>query len=262
MTTDTLKLTLRDIVVPGPVERGLYFVDRSPDVAGALLDRIVDLLWWDSVATPGLPSSRLAIRMSRPSLSVSAHHHRRSSRIGALHWIDTGRLFDVGGLLSQARLRGLDGGRVARSLRVQYPVGARPYLEALERIPNAALCALGGNERPQGPTLFSRMPSAIGEANPPSSIWWTPLVVISDLFSPVEESQMAFGDRDEVHHRLIERLEHLRERAVVIAFTGNSSGDRFFDQQVLRLGTPIACERGHRGAEPVMSRPAFVSTLH
>ncbi len=244
MVIEKLKPGLRDIVAPGPVERGLYLIDKSEDAASNLQDRIVDLLWWDSVATPGaMPSRSSAWRNGRVALE-SSRQHRRHSRIGALNWIDTGRLFNVGTLLSQARLRGLEGNRVARAVRVQYPVDPLAYLGALERIPNAALCALGENERQKAPTAFSRIRMTSEPLRSPSSIWWTPLVVISDLFLPLEDSSLPFGDKDEIRYRFLERLEHLKERAVVIAFTDQGAGrDRFFTQEVLRLGTRIGIDR-------------------
>src|SRR5262245_3601957 len=134
-----MTLTLRDLIVPGPVERGLYFLDATPDAASRIQDRIVDLLWWDSVAAPGtmpacLPAKQ-ALHHSRPGWGG----HRRYSRLGSMFWIDTGRAFNMTALMSQARLRGLEFSRVARAVQVQHPVGALDYLESLERIPNAAL---------------------------------------------------------------------------------------------------------------------------
>jgi len=248
MNMNTSRLTLRDIVAPGPVERGLFLVEKGSDTASRLMDRLVDLLWWDSMAMPGAMSSRLAswAGASRPPL-LASRHHRRHSRIGALHWIDTGRLFNAGALTSQSRLRGMDANRVARSIRVQYPVSALQYLGALERIPNAALCALGESARPAAPTAFSRHGVPEGDVRPSSSVWWTPLVIVSDLFSPLADHALPGSDREEISQRVLERLRHLKERAVVIGFTERSCGDRTFAQEIQRMSVRIDADR----AEPV-----------
>jgi hypothetical protein len=254
--------SLRDIVAPGPVERGLYLIDKAPDTASRLLDRIVDLLWWDSVAMPGVMPSRVAAWMNggRPA---SARNHRRQSRIGALHWIDTGRLFNPDALQSQSRLRGLDGARVARAIRLQAPVSGEQYLAALERVPNAALCALGENERPSAPTAFGRGVSAGADVRPPSSVWWTPLVVISDLFSPLTDRALPYVDRAEVVERVLERLQHLRERAVVIAFVGHdTASDRLVSQEILKMGTRIVADRREALHAPTVPLRVPAEALH
>ena len=234
--------TLRDLIVPGPVERGLYFLDATSDAASRIQDRIVDLLWWDSVAAPGtmpgcLPG-RQALRSS--SLDRGSHRgHRRYSRLGSLFWIDTGRAFNMASLMSQARMRGLDSGRVARAVHVQNPVGALPYLEALERIPNAALCALSDGAASEGPTVFSRDTEG-GGVRPPNSIWWTPLVVISDLMGPLNDARLPADDRSQICGHVLSRLAHLRERAVVLALIQpQEEGDRLMTSEFLRLGTRL-----------------------
>lgn len=249
MNTDSTLLTLRDIVAPGPVERGLYAVDRGGDTASRVLDRIVDLLWWDSVATPGVMPARVSdwAAPARPR-PVVARHHRRHSRIGSIHWIDTGKAYSAETVSSQARLRGMDPSRVARSIHVHRPAGARQFLAALERVPNAALCALGENDRASLPTVFGRGTPAGMDVRPPSSVWWTPLVVISDLFSDIDDRLLPFSDRDETSWRIFERLQHLRERAVVVAMVGDKPVDRTFGQQVLHMATRVAADRGELGS--------------
>lgn len=252
--------TLRDLIVPGPVERGLYFMDATTDTASRIQDRIVDLLWWDSVAAPGtmpgcLPG-RQALRFSPLADRVARRGHRRYSRLGSLFWIDTGRAFNMASLMSQARMRGLDSGRVARAVHVQHPVGALPYLEALERIPNAALCALGDSASPEGPTVFSRDPE--GDIRPPNSVWWTPLVVISDLMGPLNDARLPADDRAQICGHVLNRLAHLRERAVVLALIQPQEKDRLMLSEFLRLGSRVVGDR--RSLEPVLLRePEVVS---
>src|SRR5947209_7676715 len=98
--------TLRDLIVPGPVERGLYFLKSSSDAASRIQERIVDLLWWDSVAAPGMMPAclpgRQALRSSPPLDRGTSRGHRRYSRLGSLFWIDTGRSFNTVSLMSQA----------------------------------------------------------------------------------------------------------------------------------------------------------------
>ncbi len=232
--------TLRDLIVPGPVERGLYFLDASADAASRVQDRLVDLLWWDSVAAPGtmpgcLPATQALRRLNG---RASARPHRRLSRIGSMFWIDTGHTFNTVSLMSQARWRGMDSGRVARAIHVQHPVGALPYLESLERIPNAALCALGEGEPSSGPTVFSRA-AENSDVRPPNSIWWTPLVIISDVMGPLNDPRLPSHDRDRIAVHIMERLTHLRERAVVLAMINPREGDRLMAAEFLRLGTRL-----------------------
>jgi len=232
--------TLRDLIVPGPVERGLYFLDATADAASRVQDRLVDLLWWDSVASPGtmpgcLPSSQ-AMRMT--GRGTAGRSHRRLSRIGSMFWIDTGHSFNTVSLMSQARWRGMDCERVARAIHVQHPVGALPYLESLERIPNAALCALGEGEPSSGPTVFSR-DSESASVRPPNSIWWTPLVVISDVMGPLNDLRLPADDRERIAVLIMERLAHLRERAVVLAMVNPHEADHLMAVEFLRLGTRL-----------------------
>jgi hypothetical protein len=232
--------TLRDLIVPGPVDRGLYFIDSAPDVASRVQDRIVDLLWWDSVAAPGTMPACLPARQA-PRLAPATRGHRRYSRIGSMFWIDTGRAFNMATLMAQARLRGMDSGRVARTIHVQHPVGAVPYLEALERIPNAALCALGDSEGSAGPTAFSR--GAGTDIRPSNSIWWTPLVIISDLMGPLSDPRLSADERARISIYVLERLAHLRQRAVVLAMVNSASADRLMMSEFLRLGTRVWPDR-------------------
>src|SRR5438552_964134 len=97
--------SLSDLVVPGAVERGLYLVDDAPGVASRIQDRIVDLLWWDSLAMPAALPARWVSSLEQRGASPRRRQHRRHSRIGALHWIDTGRSFNLASLIAQARLR-------------------------------------------------------------------------------------------------------------------------------------------------------------
>jgi hypothetical protein len=233
--------TLRDLIVPGPVERGLYFLEATPDAASRVQDRLVDLLWWDSVAAPGtmpgcLPSTQALRRLNGRETAV--RRHRRLSRIGSMFWIDTGHSFNTVSLMSQARWRGMDSGRVARAIHVQHPVGALPYLEALERIPNAALCALGEGEPSSGPTVFSR-DAENTDVRPPNSIWWTPLVVISDVMGPLNDPRLPADDRERIAVHIMERLAHLRERAVVLAMVNPHEGDHLMAAEFLRMGTRV-----------------------
>lgn len=240
--------TLRDLIVPGPVERGLYFLDATADAASRVQDRLVDLLWWDSVASPGtmpgcLPSTQ-ALRMT--ARGTAGRSHRRLSRIGSMFWIDTGHTFNTVSLMSQARWRGMDSGRVARAIHVQHPVGALPYLESLERIPNAALCALGEGEPSSGPTVFSRDADS-ADVRPPNSIWWTPLVVISDVMGPLNDLRLPADDRERIAVHIMERLAHLRERAVVVAMLNPHEGDRLMASEFLRLGTRLRATGAEAG---------------
>jgi hypothetical protein len=255
--------TLRDLIAPGPVERGLYFMDAAPDVASRVQDRLVDLLWWDSVAAPGtMPACLPARQAPRMAFTregkASVRSHRRYSRIGSMFWIDTGRSFNMATLMGQARLRGMDSGRVARAVHLQHPVGALPYLEALERIPNAALCALGDSEPSSGPTAFSRGAEG-GDVRPSNSIWWTPLVIISDLMGPLCDPRLPAEDRSRISVHVLERLAHLRERAVVLAFVAPNAGDRLMASEFLRMGTRVVNDRPLVVREPQMV-PAGAST--
>src|SRR4029079_19487045 len=81
--------TLRDLIVPGPVDRGLYFLDAAPDVASRVQDRLVDLLWWDSVAAPGMMPACLPARQASRltpagSGKAASRRHRRYSRLGSM----------------------------------------------------------------------------------------------------------------------------------------------------------------------------------
>jgi hypothetical protein len=117
-------------------------------------------------------------------------------------------------------------------------VGALSYLEALERIPNAALCALGEGERSSVPTAFARA-GETALVRPPNSIWWTPLVIISDLMGPLSDTRLPGADRDAIAAHVLERLAHLRERAVVVAMMPPTSGDRWLRSEFLRWGTSL-----------------------
>jgi hypothetical protein len=230
-------MNLRDLIVPGPVERGLYFLEAADGAASRIQDRLVDLLWWDSVATPGLMPACLPAHL-RPR-NGSRGTHRRYSRIGSMIWIDTDDSFNRSSFMAQAHMRGMDSARAARAIRVQHPIGALSYLETLERIPNAALCALGDSEASEGPTAFSRQGE--GGVRPSNSIWWTPLVVISDLMGPLLDESIPASDRVRISMHVLERLRHLRERAVVLALLPRT-GDRFLTREFLQLGTLLRTE--------------------
>ncbi|MBV9080528.1 MAG: hypothetical protein JO102_05355 [Elusimicrobia bacterium] len=235
--------TLSDLVVPGAVERGLYFLDDAPGVASRIQDRLVDLLWWDSLAMPAALPSRWATSLEQRGAPVRQRHHRRHSRIGALHWIDTGHRFNPSSLAAQARLRGLDSGRVTRAVHLQSPAGPLAYLESLEKIPNAALCALGEHDRPASPTAFSRAGMSADPVRPPSSIWWTPLLVVTDPLGPVTNGGIPAGDRARLALQVLERFAHLRERAVVIAvLTTATMADRWLAAELIRLGVRLKPE--------------------
>ncbi len=199
-------VTLDKLIVPGPVERGLYVASGSADLMQSTLKRLVDLLDVEHSTEhiPDIPTSKLG---------YSAHRYwRRNSRIGQLIWIDSGNQFDPYGISREAKRRGLDPMRILRTIKVGRPFTAYQFQQMLERVPNPALWAPDKGL----PTLPERV-RAEGLVNS-QAVWWTPLVVISDLMGLFYDPDLPQDALIRAFRSFMIRLAFLRQRAIVLAF--------------------------------------------
>jgi hypothetical protein len=143
-----------------------------------------------------------------------------------------------------ARRRGLEPARILRAIKVGAPLSTSEYQEMLERVPNPALLACPEPEsalQENLPSLFSRTSwnlGDVGDFRAPSAVWWTPLVVISDLMRPFYDSKLSEEELQYAFREFLVRLSHLRNRAIVLAIFNEAEipmEKRHLLPEVLRL---------------------------
>lgn len=229
---------LQDLITAGPVPRGFYVATGGRDLADQVQERLVDLLWKYSVRHAGETNADEGVSFS--------HVGRRPSQIGQLIWVDSGNIFDPYHMSTLARQRGMNPARVLRAVKVGRPFTAFQFQQMLERIPNPALWAYPeGEGMPQAelPSAFSREVAALDEnavvdVRAPNAVWWTPLVVISDLMGLFYDPELPEDDLYRAFREFLTRLAHLRDRAIVLALLHDHvvpPARRHLLQEVLRL---------------------------
>ncbi len=209
---------LHNLLTTGPVERGIYVASGGRDLVPRVQEGLVDLLWRYSLrnSSDAFPEENTN---SIPRFS------RRVSQIGQIIWVDSGNIFDPYHISVMARQRGLDPLRILRAIKVGRPFTAFQYQQMLERVPNPALlaCPEEAIEGSDLPSVFSRSAAVVSngavlsEFRSPSAVWWTPLVVISDLMGLFYDPELPEGDLHRAFHEFLVRLNHLRSRAIVLA---------------------------------------------
>ena len=187
--------SLDRLLMPGPVERGFYIASGSSDLVPSVLDKLVDLLWFDAVDGGDRDTGMLPVRHSTPVNQT----WRRPSKIGQIIWIDAGKVFDAERVSVAANRRGLDPMRVRRAINLYRPETAVQLAQMLGRIPRPALWA---------PLVPDRQSNAF---------WWTPLVVISNVMNLFHESNMNDRDLRHAFDEFFAQLSFLKKRAIVLA---------------------------------------------
>lgn len=243
---------LQDLIVPGPVDRGFYVASGGWELVHRVQDSLVDLLWKYSLRQPQ-EAAENGEDVSR--LSITAHSgrfHRRASQIGQIIWVDSGNVFDAYHMAVAARKRGLEPIRVLRAVKVGRPFTAFQFQQMLDRVPNAALWAYPEEENASAaalPSPFSRSLALNPEkeiregVRSPSAVWWTPLVIVSDLMGLFYDSELPEDDLHRAFREFMVRLSHLRERAIVLALLMDRDvppSRRHLLPEVLRLARRIS----------------------
>lgn len=209
-------VSLDNLIVPGPVERGFYVaVENSGDLANVVAKKLVQLLDQEhtvpSLDPAPLHDARQAERAGSKLIYSPQRHWRRDSRIGQLIWLDSGNRFDPYAISTEAKKRKLEPGRVLRAIRVGRPFTAFQYQQMLDRVPNPALWAPDNGI----PTLPERVRDE-GLKNS-QAVWWTPLVVISDLMGLFYDPDLPDDALIRAFRSFMIRLSFLRQRAIVVA---------------------------------------------
>ncbi|MCG3205959.1 MAG: hypothetical protein KCHDKBKB_02685 [Elusimicrobia bacterium] len=237
-------VSLENLIVPGPVERGFYVAVGGRELSSRVLKKLVDLLDGEHTisptpevsltaaeapdVSPGLPyrgtfpgiqapekwqpkGLPLTDGRNRKLVHYPTRYWRRNSRIGQLIWVDSGNVFDPYLLSVEAKKRKLDPVRVLRAIRVGRPFTAFQYQQMLERVPNPALWAPDGGNLTQSERIRGE-----GLKNS-QAVWWTPLVVISDLMGLFYDPDLPDDALIRAFRSFMIRLTFLRQRAIVLA---------------------------------------------
>lgn len=207
-------LELEDLLVQGPVQPGLYAARGDRDTVPRLLEIVVDLLWFDALTpfrdAPAVAGIREGDTLSAGSDGCFPGGVRRSegrkapSLIGPLFWIDSGNSFDPYRMSVAARRRGLDPARVLRAIRVARPFTAFQFRQMLDKVPFAARGACPVEKSEAGTPQ-------------PAGLWWTPLVIISDLTSLFYDPEISESDVNRAFQQFVPQLTELSRRAVVLS---------------------------------------------
>lgn len=238
---------LHNLLTTGPVERGIYVASGGGDLVPRIQEGLVDLLW------------RYSLRNSSEAFPEENSNgiprfSRRVSQIGQIIWVDSGNRFDPYQISVMARQRGLDPLRILRAIKVGRPFTAFQYQQMLEKVPNPALLAYPEEASSDLPSVFSRSSAVISngrvlsEFRSPSSVWWTPLVVISDLMGLFYDPELPEGDLHRAFHDFLVRLNHLRSRAIVLAVLREHEVPphrKHLLQEVLRLTRRLQVREGN-----------------
>ncbi len=215
-------ISLDNLIVPGPVERGLYVAVDQGDLPAMVSKKIVELLDEEHIPLRS-PEASYGGQASNSKLRYSPMRHwRRNSRIGQLIWVDSGNRFDPFGMSLEAKKRKLEPARVLRAVRVGRPFTAFQFQQMLDRVPNPALWAPDKGI----PTLPERARDE-GLKNS-QAVWWTPLVVISDLMGLFYDPDLTEDALVRAFRSFMVRLAFLRQRAIVLALLrdGEAPADR------------------------------------
>jgi hypothetical protein len=214
-------LSLDQVITTGPVDRGFYVTSGGWELVRYIQERLVDLLWKDTLRSSQDPDQNEKSPFSR------VRYHRRVSKIGQFIWVDSGNSFNPYYMAGAARQRGMDANKVLRAVKVGRPFTAFQYQQMLERVPNAALLACPEEQKETNlslPSVFSRSFSLTqdsldnrGLTRAPHAIWWTPLVVISDLMGLFYDEELPEADLYRSFREFLIRISHLRKRAIVLA---------------------------------------------
>ncbi len=207
---------LNNLLTTGPVERGIYVASGGSEFLPRIQEGLVDLLWRYSLRSSGEG-------FPEENANGIPRFSRRVSQIGQIIWVDSGNRFDPYQISVMARQRGLDPSRILRAIKVGRPFTAFQYQQMLEKVPNPALLACPEEDSSELPSVFSRSAAVVSngrvlsEFRSPNSVWWTPLVVISDLMGLFYDPELPEGDLHRAFHEFLVRLNHLKSRAIVLA---------------------------------------------
>jgi len=230
-------VSLENLIVPGPVERGFYVAVEEGDLAPTVSKKLVELLDTEHSVPSPAPRS-LGVGGSKISYSPM-RYWRRNSRIGQLIWVDSGNRFDPYQLSVEAKKRKLDPTRVLRAIKVGRPFTAFQYQQMLDRIPNPALWAPNA---PEGESVLSPR-AGRGGLSHSQAVWWTPLVIISDLMGLFYDPDLPEDALIRAFRSFMIRLSFLRQRAIVLALLRNGeppANRRHLLPDVLKLARRIS----------------------
>ena len=238
-------VSLDSLIVSGPVERGFYVGVENGDMAAAVSKKLVELMdtEHDTSGDPGLQHAGMTAKLNYSQ----TRHWRRNSRIGQLIWVDSGNRFDPYYMSVEAKKRKLDPVRVLRAVKVGRPFTAFQYQQMLEKIPNPALWASDGGVAIQpGRTRDEGLKNS-------QAVWWTPLVVISDLMGLFYDPDLPEDALIRAFRSFMIRLTFLRQRAIVLALL--REGDvppnrRHLLPDVLKLARRVYAQEPARIAGP------------
>lgn len=244
-------VNLDHLIVPGPVERGFYVAVGGRELAPLVLKKMVELLDVEHTIPPMNESPvRPAFGGGSKLIYSPTRYWRRNSRIGQMIWVDSGNVFDPYLLSVEAKKHRMEPARVLRAVKVGRPFTAFQYQQMLERVPNPALWAPDGGS----PTLPERIR---GEGLKNSqAVWWTPLVVISDLMGLFYDLDLPDDALIRAFRSFMIRLSFLRQRAIVLALLREEEIP--VNRQHL---LPDVLKLARRVSEPMVAAPVLRSAL-
>jgi hypothetical protein len=227
-------MNLDNLIVADPVERGLYVATGGKEMVPVVLDKLVRLLDAENNSPDTVPSE------NHPSYSAY-RYWRRNSRIGQLIWIDSGNMFDPYFVTRQARKRYLDPVRVLRAIKVGRPFTAFQFQQMLDRVPKPALWA--PTSVPATPDASLNKPMS-GDLRNSQAVWWTPLVIISDLMGLFYDPDLSEDALVRAFREFMIRLTFLRQRAIVLALLNDHQvvpdGRHHLLPEVLKLARRVS----------------------
>jgi len=226
-------MNLDNLIVADPVERGLYVATGGKEMVPVVLDKLVQLLDIENQSSEATPAE------GHPPYSAY-RYWRRNSRIGQLIWIDSGNVFDPYFVTRQARRRYLDPVRVLRAIKVGRPFTAFQFQQMLDRVPKPALWAPTSVPVTMDPALNKPLS---GDLRNSQAVWWTPLVIISDLMGLFYDPDLTEDALVRAFREFMIRLTFLRQRAIVLALLNNDvvpEGRHHLLPEVLKLARRVS----------------------